>query len=257
MDTLTTLQELIETGETLVPKGGNLFDGYNGALQPEYVSWRLQAISLFEQLGQSGKPILKDLEADENGAYFLQSSAQRVLGGLRAAAAIAKKNLSEEKRMVSTSDRQVTSNKHKVFIVHGHDVALLNQVARFLEKLNLEPIILFEQPGKGKTIIEKLETNSDTGFAIVLLTPDDLGKRANDPGDTQPRARQNVVFELGYFIGKLNRSNVVALYHESVELPSDYRGIEYIKIDVESGWKLKLAKEMKAAGLDIDMNNAI
>jgi len=145
---------------------------------------------------------------------------------------------------------------NKVFIVHGHDQALLYQTARFLEQLGLEPIILFEQPGKSRTIIEKLEQFGSVCFAVVLLTPDDVGKAINE-GNSQPRARQNVVLELGYFLGKLGRSNVAALYQESVELPSDYRGVEYIKVDVEGAWKTKLARELKAAELPVDMNKAI
>ena len=91
----------------------------------------------------------------------------------------------------------------------------------------------------------------------MLLTPDDLGKFVIGESELKPRARQNVILELGYFIGKLGRSFVGVLYDESVELPSDYRGVEYIKLDIEGAWKLKLAKEMKEAGLKIDMNKAI
>lgn len=151
---------------------------------------------------------------------------------------------------------QTRNFEKKIFLVHGHDTAILHQVARLLEQFDIEPIVLFEQPGKGQTIIEKLESNSNVAFAIVILTPDDVGKALADE-NLKPRARQNVVFELGYFIGRLNRNRVAVLYDESIELPSDYRGVEYIKIDIEDAWKLKLAKEMKAAGMAIDMNKAL
>ena len=129
-------------------------------------------------------------------------------------------------------------------------------MARLLEQLDIEPIVLFEQPGKGQTIIEKLESNSNVAFAVIILTPDDVGKALTED-NLKPRARQNVVFELGYFIGRLNRNRVAVLFDESIELPSDYRGVEYIKIDIDDAWKLKLAKEMKAAGMAIDMNKAL
>lgn len=144
-----------------------------------------------------------------------------------------------------------------VFIVHGHDDALLQQTARLLEKMEVEPIILFERAGKSQTIIEKLESHSSVSFAVVLFTPDDVGKGAKEEGNPRPRARQNVVLELGYFIGKLGRSNVILIYSEGVELPSDYHGVEHIKLDPEGAWKIKLAKELKEAGLNIDMNKAI
>jgi predicted nucleotide-binding protein len=91
---------------------------------------------------------------------------------------------------------------------------------------------------------------------VVLLTPDDTGKGAKEEGEPRPRARQNVILELGYFLAKLGRSNVAILFHESVELPSDYRGVEYIKVDAEGAWRMKLARDLKVAGLPVDMNNA-
>lgn len=88
---------------------------------------------------------------------------------------------------------------HRVFLVHGHDQAVLQEVARFLERLDQDVIILREQPNRGRTIIEKFEDYGDVGFAVILLTPDDRGGPASDPPDAQcPRARQNVILELGY-----------------------------------------------------------
>ncbi len=95
-------------------------------------------------------------------------------------------------------------------------------------------------------------------FAIVLLTADDRGGIADSQYDSQSlRARQNVIFELGYFIGKLGRNRVCALYSEGVEIPSDYSGVLFIKFDEAGAWRLAVAKEIKAAGIDIDMNKAL
>ena len=148
--------------------------------------------------------------------------------------------------------KQIISNR--VFLVHGHDNELKESTARFLEKLGLNPIILHEQSSKGLTIIEKFEEYSDVSFAVVLLTPDDLGCSVKETGVQKKRARQNVIFELGYFIGKLGRKNVVGIVKDSIELPSDYTGIIYVAVDVNDGWKMLLAKEIKSAGLKIDMN---
>lgn len=144
-----------------------------------------------------------------------------------------------------------------VFIVHGHDDAAKNSVARFVERFGLEAVILHEQPNKGLTIIEKFEKNaSGAGFAIVLLTGDDIGASKDTPETVKPRARQNVILELGYFCGSLGRSKVCVLYKEGVEIPSDYLGVIYTPLDEAGGWHLKLAKEMKEAGLQIDLNKA-
>ncbi len=145
----------------------------------------------------------------------------------------------------------------KVFIVHGHDEAARETVARFLERLGLEPIILHEQASGGRTIIEKLEHYSDVGYAVVLLTPDDEGRRKAEGESYKDRARQNVLLELGYFTGKLGRNRVCALHRGSVEIPTDYLGVTYVPLDEGGGWQLRLAKELKAADFQIDMNKAV
>ena len=143
-----------------------------------------------------------------------------------------------------------SANMGKVFIVHGHDGELKHSVARLVEKQGMEAIILSEQANKGKTIIEKFEENSDVGGAICLFTSDDLG-RAKAALDEQPRARQNVVFEAGYFMGKLSRSRVVVIAESGVELPSDMQGIVYTN---KNNWEVDVLKELKAMGYSVDFN---
>lgn len=144
---------------------------------------------------------------------------------------------------------------NKVFIVHGHNEAVKDKVARVVEHLHLEPIILHEQPDGGKTIIEKFEANSaDVNFAIVLLTADDLGK-AKEEEKQNPRARQNVIFEMGYFMGRLTRSHVFMLLDIGVEKPSDLDGIVYTPL--KEGWDKKLVKELKACGYKVDANDLL
>ncbi|MGA2670499.1 MAG: nucleotide-binding protein [Dehalococcoidia bacterium] len=156
-----------------------------------------------------------------------------------------------------TSTQHPAPTTKAVFLVHGTDQAVKETVARYLMKLNLDPIILHEQPNLGDTIIEKLERTSPVAFSIVLLTPDDQACPITDTSTLKPRARQNVVFELGFFIGRLGREKVCALYTEGVELPSDFHGVVYIPFDASGAWRLSLARELKASGLDIDLNNAL
>ncbi len=115
-------------------------------------------------------------------------------------------------------------------------------------------MVLHEQPNEGRTIIEKFEDYTDVRFAVVLLTPDDVGGLQDNAGDTKPRARQNVIFEFGYFIGKLGRERVCALVKGNVEKPSDYDGVLYIQLDDSEGWKMRLVRELKSAGYNIDAN---
>ena len=145
----------------------------------------------------------------------------------------------------------------RVFIVHGHDEAAKETVARFVERLGLTPVILHEQANSGNTTIEKLEAHMDVDFAVVLLTPDDVGSSASAPSSPKSRARQNVVLELGLFVGVLGRKKVCALHKGDLELPSDYHGVLYVPMDDTGGWKLLLAREIRDAGLDVDMNKAV
>ena len=154
----------------------------------------------------------------------------------------------------SSVKKEAVVPSNRIFVVHGHDDAALQGLARFLEKLGLEAIILKEQPDQGRTIIEKFEdTSDDIGFAVVLLTPDDLGGsvKADTP---DARARQNVIFELGYFAAKLGRGRVCLLRKGHVEIPSDLYGVIYTDMDPADGWKAKLVGELKAAKLDFDAN---
>lgn len=168
--------------------------------------------------------------------------------------------LQTEAQLISGTPTAPTAEPrgHAIFLVHGHDDRALHEVARFLERLGQKVVILREQPNLGKTIIEKFEQYADVGFAVVLLTGDDKGGPSSaSESDLAPRARQNVIFELGYFIGRLGRNRVCALYTKGVEIPSDYSGILYTALDENGAWRLQLAKELKAAGLPIDMNLAL
>jgi predicted nucleotide-binding protein len=147
----------------------------------------------------------------------------------------------------------VESNK-KVFVVHGHDEEAKQLIARCIERLGLEAIILHEQANRGRTIIEKFEDYANVAFAVILLTPDDVGAGKDYVNDLKPRARQNVILELGFFLGKLGRNRVCALHKGNLELPSDFSGVLWIPMDPNGAWQFSLAKEMKAVGLDLDLN---
>ena len=151
----------------------------------------------------------------------------------------------------------------KAFIIHGHDHGIKETVARFLSKIGIEPVILHEQPNEGRTVIEKFEEYAHVPFAIAIFSADDLGvaKAELIKGSQslksllRDRPRQNVIFEFGYFLGKLGRKNVVAILDERIEKLSDYAGVIYIPFDSSDGWRLRLFKELKAAGFEIDANS--
>ena len=159
---------------------------------------------------------------------------------------------------ISTSQNQITpEHLRDVFIIHGRDEGTKETVARFISQLGLNPIILHEQPNQGQTIIEKFERHAEVAFAIAILTPDDTGGLVGKKQSHKPRARQNVVFEFGYFMGRLDRQRVCALKKDNVETPSDYDGVLYISFDESGAWKMELMRELRDAGLKVDANLAI
>ncbi len=138
-------------------------------------------------------------------------------------------------------------------MVHGHDEARKHELARFLRAATgNEPVILHEQANAGGTVLEKFEAYAaDAGYAVVIATGDDVGRAAASVTD-QPRARQNVVFELGFFFGALGRPRVALLYEDGVEIPSDISGLVRIPLDPAGAWKMLLAREMDSAGIGIE-----
>ncbi len=194
--------------------------------------------------------------------HYFSSGSSKVIAGLRSMTGqliipflrdyrdhvLAKTSSSKNSTMLNAN---TATASREVFIVHGHDEAALNALARFIEQIGLKAIVLKERPDQGRTIVEKFEESATTvGFAVILLTPDDVGASVSADRSAS-RARQNVIFELGYFAGKLGRSRVCLLRKGNIEFPSDLAGIIYTEMDPADGWKLKLVKELRAAGLSV------
>jgi predicted nucleotide-binding protein len=157
-----------------------------------------------------------------------------------------------------STDRPVSPEvaSDEIFVVHGHDDAAKNEVARFLEKAGLHPVILHEQPNAGRTIIEKFERyGGSAGFAVVILTPDDVG--GPSPAELRARARQNVIGEMFWFAGRLGRQRVCALKKGDIEIPSDFAGVVYTEMDERGAWRTELLKELRAAGYKVDWERAL
>lgn len=151
-------------------------------------------------------------------------------------------------------------NSSDVFVVHGHDEAMKQTVCRTLERLGLKPIVLHEMPNHGRTIIEKFTDYATAGFAIILLSADDVGcERGKEPDGFLPRARQNVILELGFFLGMLGRGRVMSLSREvnHFDLPSDYSGVIFTPFDNAEHWRFELIRELRAAKYEVDANKLV
>lgn len=195
-------------------------------------------------------------EVAENRKY-LREGKDRALALLQAAV----KKLNEEIEYsypmaveVVTPEMPAKVFSNEVFIVHGHNEGVRESVARFLQKGGLKPIILHEIANQGRMVLQKFLDSSNVGFAVILMTPDDFGAATGK--EPKPRARQNVILELGYFIGKLGQSRVCALKSGDIELPTDILGIGWTSLD-NGAWHVPLWRELKAAGYDVKLEEMV
>jgi predicted nucleotide-binding protein len=201
---------------------------------------------------------IKQMIDEEDGEHFKEVTSYMLKAPQDIAKAYSPSTNRGAEQSPSPSGPSENYSTSRVFIVHGRDDAMKEAVARVIEKLNLEPVILHEQPELGRTIIEKFTQCSDVGYALVLLSPDDFAyPRDSTPEKGLYRARQNVILELGYFIGKLGRGRVMALNKGGAdfEIPTDFAGVVYTPFDEQ--WRFKLVKELKACGYSVSADQLL
>lgn len=210
---------------------------------------------------------LEEINSEEQYSYLegakLEARVRRAMRAIRTFGDFSPEEVIQSQGAISavpTSFGQILTEgppSDEVFVVHGHDDSILHQVMRLLVQLSLKGVVLRELPSEGRAIIEKLEHYSNVGFAIILMTADDMGGSAEQvsQGNFFPRARQNVVLELGYFAAKLSRKRLCVLKEAGVEEPSDILGIVYTEIDKHGAWRLALGKELRAAGYSVNLND--
>lgn len=224
---------------------GNLESFWN-YIQPKFATYAERRTYLSEQF----TPLLDALEHQEVIAASAASPmpASQVSPG--SGSQLSSRPIAQS--MLAQPGSVVARNKRKVFIVHGRDNEVKQEVSRFIADLGLEAIILHEQASAGMTIIEKIERYSnDADFALVLYTPCDLGRGAHENNPPNKRARQNVVFEHGYLMAKLGRENVCALVKSNLEKPNDISGVVYVDLDQAGAWKIEVSKELRACGYQL------
>ncbi|MCX6833628.1 MAG: nucleotide-binding protein [candidate division Zixibacteria bacterium] len=220
-------------------------------------------VGTIQEFGEWASPVRDVFESEVRKAIEAESgaAASESLGPLL-------RSVSERMRLLESQIETIASQMPRksgepeftrdVFIVHGHDGALKNELARFLERLDFNPIILHERADRGQAILQKLQYESTrVGYAFILHTPDDEGRVRGTKDGPFPRSRQNVVFEHGMFVGKFSHQRVCAIVREGVEIPSDLSGIIYKRVLGDGGIDsiaLQLIQELRAAGYVIDAN---
>lgn len=256
------IKQLIEEGKSFDYDNFSLKGelGYPSSLKEEYVAWKTKVeILIFSLFGKSS-PLFETYKKGDsvfligNEPDKFESAQSLILGSLSAAI-----DTLEFEPKVGEKGRKIFEKSNKVFVVHGHDEKMKNQLEIFLTEIGLEPVVLHRKPDEGLTIIEKFEKHSkDASYAFILLTPDDVSysvseaNMADSDQGKEMRARQNVIFEFGYFVGKLGRKRVCCLYKKGVSLPTDVSGMIYKEIidNVEEA-AFAILKDLKAAGYNV------
>lgn len=238
---------------------------YGGPDTPQWLTWKTRSANLIKQVVSGDSPPIKLLDiglkvhTERHAENNFDTAKSNIIEALRTTLEITKQDTFNELiKSASKSTSAVLTNK--IFVVHGHDHTLTTEVENFLRDIGLEPIVLHKKPDEGQTIIEKFEKHSDVGYAFILLTPDEIAytidqKEIDEKNrKTELRARPNVIFEFGYFVGKLGRNRVCCLYKGTVTLPSDLSGLIYKKIttNVESEG-FSIIKDLKAAGYKLQI----
>ena len=251
------LEELVDKGKVI--KGGlkyipapphvfRTFSEYSIHDHAEYSTWKNEAIIYLNKVLEDKDALQRFKEQDFlfEKNHFDPRYIDNMIGILNAYLELG----------ITGKDTkpQFIHNEFKnVFIVHGHNKEVRETVARCIEKLGLHPIILQEQANAGKTIIEKFEEYAKkSNFAVILLTADDKIE-----GSHNFQARQNVIFEMGYFMGSLGRKNVMCLLEDGVQKPGDIDGVVYTPFDAIGGWKFSLVQELKNSGYNVDANKLV
>jgi len=250
-------EERIKKIKTLIKEGESFdFQKYQHA---EYIAWKMKVKNnIFIFFGKSS-PIFESFNKADYVPEILDPKIKLIqdrdllLGNLYGVIDILELDIKME-----DSEKKTFEKSNRVFIVHGHDEKMKNQLEIFLSEIGLESVVLHRKPDEGLTIIEKFEKYSDVGYAFILITPDDIGysltedSKPEDKKNKEKRARQNVIFEFGYFVGRLGRRRVCCLYKEGVSLPTDVSGMIYKKVkDNVEEVAFAIQKDLIAVGYKI------
>ncbi len=238
---------------------------FGGADTPEWSTFKIRVKNIILTLVSENSPAMKLVQdgisssTEGNGSDKFDIAKSNLIKALKVVAANLENDVyGELKKSKSEAKSPLLSNK--VFVVHGHDQGLKTDIERFLHEIGLTPVVLHREADQGATIIEKFEKHSDVGYAFILLTPDEISYTVDQVEievahrKIEYRSRPNVIFEFGYFVGKLGRSRVCCLHKGDVVVPSDLDGLVYKKVnDSIDSQAYSIIRELKAAGYQINM----
>lgn len=236
---------------------------YGGVDTAEWLTWKTRSRNAVDRICNELSPARALAEkgvsarTQGNGPDRFESAKSNLLKALEITRVALDSDVYGELAGPNTKHRSA-SLSNRVFVVHGHDSELKTDIERFLHEIGLQPVVLHRQIDGGATIIEKFERHADVGYAFILLTPDEVACTVSQldlpeqERNFEKRARPNVIFEFGYFVGRLGRSRVCCLHKGEVAIPSDLGGLVYKKINGSIDEQAYgIIRELKAAGYDV------
>lgn len=257
---LKKVGELLETGEGFTYENFSTKSehGYPDAYMPAWIAWRTRVAGAITGLFKADSAPVQMVGAGDDTDVIgwdrdrFEFAKSHYMGALQAAREVLKDDTFGE--IAGGPARGPLTSSERVFIVHGHDDAAKSDLEVLLAEMGLKPIVLHRQPDGGRTIIEKFEDYADVGYAFILLTPDEIAylvsedEQADADRNKEYRARPNVIFEFGYFVGRLGRARTCCLYKSPVTVPTDINGVIYKRFE--------RSVEEVAYGISKDLKNA-
>ncbi|WP_200912637.1 TIR domain-containing protein [Methylobacterium sp. Leaf99] len=239
------IQELIHSGERFNFQNfaSHSSYGYPMAYTIPWIAWKTRVSGAIERLFEANSPasrLIKSAQAEVvigNDADHFERAKSCYIGALTTALEIIEKDTFGELIVSSDAASGPRAFSNKIFVVHGHDNVAKQELEIILAEMGLEPVVLHRQPDGGRVLIEKFEHYSDVGYAFILMTPDEIAYLAEDEVKSdadrrkERRARPNVIFEFGFFVGRLGRGRTCCLYRGNVTIPSDLSGLIYKKFE--------------------------
>jgi predicted nucleotide-binding protein len=204
-------------------------------------------------------PNQENLVVAKDKKYLIENI---LLGKVKGAYLCTEKFLSSIEKTRTPNQQAISDSdvRRRVFVVCGTDAEMKQAVANSLIKLRLVPVVMCEEPSQGRKIVARFQEYSDVSFAVVLLSPDDsVYVKDEPPTKRKLKPRQDVVFELGFLLGKLGKGNVLVFFREcsNFEIPTDFEGIKAVAFDDRDSWRLALIRELTKCGYNVDANRIL
>ncbi len=214
----------------------------------------------YETADKLNLPNQENLVAAKDKKYVIESILK---GKVKGAYLCTEKFLTSTEKPLAPAQPVISasaSTPRRIIVVSGTDEVMKQALTKALTKLWLAPVVMQEEPSQGRKIVEHFQDYADVGFAVVLLSPDDYTyPKAEAATKRKLSPQQDVIFLLGFLLGKLGKSKVLVFYKESADfaVPLDFEGVKFTAFDDRDSWKLALIRELTNCVYSVDADRIL